>query len=251
MMIIRVTDVETCGLESGDGVVEIGWCDVKPVLHDGVVVPHRWAVGVPRAVLVNPGRRIPPDMSAIHHITDEMVADAPTLGDALSDLPGAVDAYAAHHAIFEQSFLCGDEPPLLPRAGWICTWKGAIHLAPRAPTHSNQGLRYFLKLAVDPELASPPHRAGPDAYVTACLLIRMLAKATVDELVAITARPAILPYLSFGEHAMKPIEQVPESYLTWILKKGAKKPGEEKHAGGFDEDVRATAFHHLNLRRQA
>jgi len=35
-------------------------------------------------------------------------------------------------------------------------------------------LRYWRNLVLDPALAMPPHRAGPDAYVTACLLAELL-----------------------------------------------------------------------------
>lgn len=240
--LIRVVDVETCGLEPGDGVVEVGWCDVARQA-DGT-----WRVSVPDSQLINPGRRIPPAMSAIHHVTDDMVAGAPALADFLPELRADGVVFAAHYAAFELLFI-GDA--LGPSADWLCSWKGAVHLAPQAPTHSNQGLRYYLKLSVSPELANPPHRAGPDAYVTACLIHRMLGKATVEELVEISRRPAILPYLTFGEWSMQPIENVPDDYLAWIINQGPKRaPDARGKRKGFDEDVRATAYHHLNLRRR-
>jgi DNA polymerase-3 subunit epsilon len=39
-----------------------------------------------RSALINPGVPIPPEATAIHHITDEMVADAPTLDDSLAQI---------------------------------------------------------------------------------------------------------------------------------------------------------------------
>ena len=50
--------------------------------------------------------------------------------------------------------------------------------------HSNQVLRYWLGLRLDADLAMPPHRAGPDAYVTAHLLLRMMALASVEQMIA-------------------------------------------------------------------
>lgn len=242
--VIRVLDVETCGLEAADGVCEIGWTDLT--LDTSDVAPIA-TIGETQSQLIDPGRKIPPGMSAIHHIIDDMVRDAPTLLEFLPTLDEPGVTYAAHHASFERSFLCG-EPPLIPMsAQWICTWKAALNMAPRAPTHTNQGLRYYLRLSADSERASPPHRAGPDSYITACLLARMLAKATVAELVEISSQPAIMPYLTFGEHQGKPISTVPGDYLGWIMKKGQKKPGNDR---GFDEDVRATVNAELMRRRQ-
>lgn len=217
MTVIRVIDFETTGLPPDAAVCEVGWCDIT----DGVI-------GTPVSMLCNPGRPIPPDAMAVHHITEADVADAPPFAEVTRHLDGA-DVLAAHRCEFERHFFDGSKP-------WVCTWKVAIRLAPRAPGHSNQILRYWLKLAVDAALASPPHRAGPDAYVTAHLLARMLAKLSVEEMVALTAEPALLPYFAFGKHAMRPIEEVPDDYLDWCLRQD------------MDADVKHTCRHHLKLR---
>lgn len=222
--LVRVIDFETTGLPPDATVCEVGWCDIN-------VSPAGITVGLPNAAFCNPGRLIPPEVMAIHHITNEEVADAPSFADVIAPLLEGVDVFAAHRCEFERQFFGGGDVP------WICTWKIAIKLAPRAPGHGNQVLRYWLKLAVDPALALPPHRAGPDAYVTAHLLARMLAKLGPEEMVAITAQPAVLPYLTFGKHAMKPIEEVPDDYLEWCLKQD------------MDADVKHTARQHLNARR--
>jgi exodeoxyribonuclease X len=240
---IRVIDIETLGLDPADGVCEIGWTDVDELAGQRGVPPFEWTSG-PFASLVNPGRPIPPAMSAIHHITDEMVAGAPSLAAVLADADVLRDGIvlAAHVARFERSFL--DPNGANP---WLDTWKVALRLAPGAPVHSVQGLRYWSKLAVDEALASPPHRAGPDAYVTALLLARMLAKMTVEDMLKVSAEPAILPRLTFGVHAMKPCAEVPSGYWEWILKQGPQTPGNPR---GFDEDVRATAFHWLQEKQR-
>lgn len=217
---------------------EIGWCDVDDLAGQRGAPPFEWVSG-PFSALVRPSRPIPAAMSAIHHITDEMVAEASPLAEVLAGADVVRDGviYAAHRASFEQAFLDPDR-----RRPWLDTWKVALALAPGAPTHSNQGLRYWSRLAVDEALANPPHRAGPDAYVTALLLVRMLAKMSVEDMLKVSAQPAILPKLTFGIHAMKPCAEVPSGYWEWILKQGAQAPGNPR---GFDEDVRATAFHWL------
>lgn len=66
--------------------------------------------------LVNPGRPIPPEVTAIHGITDEMVAEAPSSAAALKafvEFCGPDAVLVAHNAPFDMSFI-GNE---LARAG--------------------------------------------------------------------------------------------------------------------------------------
>lgn len=232
---IRMLDCETTGTEPDAGVVEVGWCDV--VLWQG-----KWITTPPHARLVNPGKPIPPDAMAVHHITNAMVANQPALPNVLSMwnvLDPEIELFAAHRVSFESQFF-HIEPP----QKWICTYKAAIRLAPNAAKHKNQFLRYWLKLELDPLLAEPPHRAGPDAYVSANILARMLNRETkagfsaLDELLQISGEPVVLPRFTFGEHAMKPLRDVPASYLEWIL---------FKSKGEWDPDVRSTAEHWLRV----
>jgi len=65
-------DTETTGVGLYDLVIEVGIVDL-----DGNVLFNS---------LINPGRPIPLDSSKVHGITDEMVADAPTLNTAWSEI---------------------------------------------------------------------------------------------------------------------------------------------------------------------
>lgn len=223
MSTVRVVDFETTGLTAEDAVCEVGWCDLW-------VTEEKWTIGTPVSFLCNPGRPIPPAAMAVHHITDADVANQPPAAEAFRALMHGATVFCAHRASFEQQFFAGGDVP------WICTWKVAVRHAPRAPGHSNQLLRYWLKLQLNPTLAMPPHRAGPDAYVTAHILARMLGKISLDEMIALSREPAILPYFIFGKHAMKPIEEVPADYLDWCLQQD------------MDADVKHTCRHHLKQR---
>lgn len=216
-------DLETCGLTPEDGgVVEIGWSYVTPDGGGG------WRVSPGTSMITNPHH--PSDILALatHHISDEEAATGREFDEALAIAVTGIDVLVAHVAKFEQQFVKTDIP-------WICTWKVAVHHASHAPGHSLQVLRYWLKLAVDPVLAMPPHRAGPDAYVCAHLLARMLAKISIEEMIEISSRPALLPKLRFGKHGELPLAQVPKDYLRWILTQD------------FDEDTKYTANHYLKL----
>ena len=92
---IRVIDIETTGIEPATSeIIEIARVDM---VRGG---------GITNAMdtLVRPANPIPPGASAIHHIVDEDVKDAPSLGDVAHRFKGA-DFYVAHNCEFEQSFL--------------------------------------------------------------------------------------------------------------------------------------------------
>ena len=185
---LRVVDLETTGdSPANGGVVEVGWQDLAPD------AAGTWQLaGEPGATLVRPGCPISARTSAVHHIVDEDVADAPDWTAALPPLlqGGAPVALAAHRAAFEQRWCL---PAMSGRARWICTYKCALRVWPDAESHSNQGLRYWRRPAgLDRSTGLPAHRAGPDAYVTAHHLRDMLALASLDQLLAWSAEPALL-----------------------------------------------------------
>ena len=216
---LRVIDLETTGQGFADGgVVEVGWQDVA---CDG----GAWSLhGVTGARLVRPEHPISPATSAIHHIVDEDVADAPpwqaVAPEVLQALPGPAPlALAAHRASFEQRWC---KPALSRQARWICTYKCALRLWPEAPTHSNQGLRYWRRPdGLDRARGLPAHRAGPDAYVTAHHLRDMLALADVAQLLAWSDEPALLARVPFGPWRGRRWSELDEAALEQILTGGA------------------------------
>lgn len=233
-VLIRVVDLETTGNEPPAGVCEIGWCDLT---REG----DAWIVGEPQSLLVDPGHPIPPQTSAVHHLVDADVAGCANLVDAsrtvfFDEARTRADhlVCVAHNARFESQWLTSE---ITGEAHWICTYKAALRLFPCAPDHKSGTLRYWLKpTELERDRADPAHRAGPDAYVTAFLLREMLAKTTLDDLVLISAQPALLPRCTFGKHRGTSWKDVPSDYLSWVLRQQ------------MDEDVLFTAQHELRLR---
>ena len=213
--ILRVVDLETTGdsLTNG-GVVEIGWQDLARGA-DG-----RWALHGPTgAVLVDPGCPISAATSAIHHIVDEDVAGAPPWDDAAPPvLRGGgtnIAALAAHRAAFEKRWCL---PRLSGGARWICTYKCALRIWPDAPTHSNQGLRYWRRPdGLDRAAGLPAHRAGPDAYVTAHHLRDMLVQADLAQLLAWSDEPALLVRVPHGELRGRRWPDLTDAQLDGVL----------------------------------
>lgn len=229
MTVIRCIDFETTGLPTEadkHAVVEIGACDV---IIGMAGAPH--LLSTVFSALCDPGRAIPHEAMAVHHITDSMVLGAT---GSLSDL-GTPDFFAAHNADYERQFIETDVP-------FICTYKVALRLWPDAPSHGLQFLRYELGLDVDPAQAAPPHRAGPDAYLGAALMKHILDanRATLDDMVRWSNGPALLPRIPFGKHRGAKWEDVPRDYLDWIVNKS-----------DLDRDAKANAKHHLKLRDAA
>ncbi len=209
---LRVIDLETTGDSFvNGGVVEVGWQDLTP---EGAT----WALdGAPGSLLVNPGWPISPATSAVHHIVDEDVAAAPRWDDLAPGIlrSEGVLALAAHRAAFEKRWCLSR---LTGGARWICTYKCALRLWPEAPTHSNQGLRYWRRPAgLDRDTGLPAHRAGPDAYVTARHLRDMLAEATVAQLLAWSEQPALLVRVPHGALRGRRWKELDDAQLEQVL----------------------------------
>lgn len=238
-ILIRSIDFETTGAPEEDkpqAICEAGWTDIHVNLADVRTGLMQVEVGEPNSMLVNPGRPMPHEARAVHHISDEDVAGCPSPDVACRTLgEGQVDYFCAHNADFEKAFFGGGGRP------FICTYKVALRVWPDAESHSLQFLRYWLALDIDQSLGLPAHRAGPDAYVGAALMARILSEPDCPDfetMVRWSKGPALLPRINFGMHRGKKWEDVPASYLEWIIEKS-----------DLDRDAKANAKHWLKQRR--
>lgn len=218
---VTVIDTETTGFDPAmNSIVEIAGVELIGDCHF--------------TSLTKPAHRITFGAMAAHHITEDMVAEAPALEDVLAaNLPLLqLRTYAAHNAAFDKSFV----PQWMREFAWICTWRCAMVLWPDAESHSNQALRYELDIDVSdfPAAAgNAAHRALYDAWVTRGILREMTKLRTVNELVKMTAEPILLRKVRFGKHVNELWEEIPKSYLRWILTQD------------FDEDTLHTARFYL------
>jgi exodeoxyribonuclease X len=226
-VIVTVVDTETTGLShETDRVVEIAGVFLDTERDD-----LTWT-----SSLIDPGRDVPPEASAVHHLTADDVRGKPTLGEFLA---GENDGkswlrLAAHNMQFDWGFL---RPYFGEKTQRICTWRCSMHVWPEAPEHKNQSLRYWLGLK--PELPSglSPHRALYDALVTTAILRRLLMERSVEQLIELSSTPVLLSTIRFGKYRGTRWADADPGYLGWVLSKN------------FDEDVRHTARHYLERRR--
>lgn len=206
--VLRVIDFETTGMEPPSEVVEAAICDVT---GDGAV----WTVGEPRSWLCAVSA-IPPEVRAVHHIgMADLAGCEPFRREMMVAGEQTPSAMVAHNYEFEAKFLGEHGLPTL------CTLKAAYRVWPDAPGHSNSVLRYWLEdqglLSLDVAKAMPPHRAGPDAYVTAHILKALLTRATGREMIAWTREPRLLPTCPLGKFRGKPWPEVEAGFLSWML----------------------------------
>lgn len=237
-MKIRTLDFETTGLPvegKPSGLIQVGWTDVIFIEDD----PDSVIVGEPVQHLCDP-RLGNPDLTidigalATHHIIESDLDGAPGPDHILALLTDGCDAYACHNKEHDGHYFAPMDRP------FVCTLKAARRIWPDIDRHSNQYLRYALGLNVDRRKAEPPHHAGPDSYVTAHLLARILREgATMSDLIEWTKLPSLLSVLMFGkEHRGKRLEDVPTKYLQWM----------HRDVRDLSVDMKFTVTHHLDLR---
>lgn len=216
---IRVIDTETQGLEPHHLVCEFGWCDL---VNDG----DGWRVDRGGSSLHRVDS-MPPEARAAHHISAEDTQAFPPFDPATmwADCKAdAVDVVAAHNWAFD-GMRFGE--PQLPV---ICTMKSARRAWPLDPPgFSNGVLRYWLqdagKIAPDPAHCLPPHRAGPDAYVTAHIMLALLAETTAAQCVAWTKDRTYYGRCPIGDPWRgKPWEEVDFGFVKWIVDRRKDDP---------------------------
>ena len=220
LALFTVIDLETAGLEPPASILEVGWSHLYFDTDTRAV-----EIKPPRSRLFRPKEDLSPENIAIHHLTPAMLAPFEECSDDIlaeiiqEDRPQFI---VAANSDFEKKWL--DTPEIIgagldgKAAFWICTIKAAARLYPDAESHSNQAMRYRLGLDLPEELAMPPHRAGPDSYVTAHILGRFLSEGVrVRDLVQWEREPRFMTRCPIGkEWRGKPWADVDAGFLQWV-----------------------------------
>ncbi len=167
-------DLETTGLDpQSDAIIEIG-----AVRFSGKRKEGEWST------LVNPRRPIPPFITQLTGITNEMVMHAPTLGEAIPQLEEFVgrDPVLGHNVQFDLSFV--QKQGILEFNQAVDTFDLASVMLPQASRYSLDALEQQLGL-----LLPATHRALDDArathgvYVELIKLIKQLPVELIAEIV--------------------------------------------------------------------
>ena len=227
---VRVFDTETTGLTNSDRIVEAGYHDILVGQPENVLDHFDSAV-------FNPGIKCSPGAREIHKITDEEIAtgfDYEMRNKFLHHK--SPDVFVAHNMQFDMKFFDFQGKPLL------CTLKCARKVWPNSPSYKNFELLQWKMIDVDMSRCEPSHRALPDTYVTANLLLEMLKVRELSQLIEMSGFTVDPRKITFGRHAGKFMfdKSVPNNDLLWM----------RDTAQNLRHDVKQAAANELERRLQ-
>ncbi|OGI67259.1 hypothetical protein A3A05_02665 [Candidatus Nomurabacteria bacterium RIFCSPLOWO2_01_FULL_41_12] len=202
--------------------------------------------------LYKPEKKIPPEASAVHHITNKIVSALPSFKESgdlpkikkLFEDPGSV--VIAHNAPFDLIIIKKEN--IEPKK-FICTLRLARYLDPeeKIERYNLQYLRYLLEIEID----ATAHSALGDVLVLEELFKRLKKKIidtknldedeAIEKMIEISSHPSLLHTFKFGKHNGKRIEEVVKTdrgYLEWLLE-------QKLNGDGIDEDWIYTLKHYL------
>lgn len=181
--------------------------------------------------LYKPSIPIPPEASAITHITNKHVADKPAFKESpeykkiKSLLEDKNSVMVAHNNKFDFEILKNED---ITAANTICTLRVARALDKNnvIPQYRLQYLRYYLDIDIEAEA----HDALGDVLVLEKLYERLLDKImkedgveeeqAIEKMIDISSRPSLMNMFNFGKHNGKTVEEVAQidrGYLDWML----------------------------------
>lgn len=173
--------------------------------------------------LINPDCPIPPEASAIHNITDEMVEKAPLfleVGEKFIEFcEGEVVLIAHNNDAFDQPFIAAEfkrNKINLPHWPYIDTLKFSRKYRPDLPRHSLQHLREYHGIE-----ANNAHRALDDVVVLHQVFSLMIDDLSMETILELMSEKVILRHMPFGKHRGTPLKEVPPGYVRWLHENGA------------------------------
>ena len=161
-------DTETTGNTDKDYLCQLAY---------KIVAPNHEEQASTFCELYKPPIKIPPEASAVHHITNKMVADLPTFAESGDKekikklFEDENNLLVAHNAIFDLAMI--KKEGILPKQ-FICTLRIARYLDPegKIERYNLQYLRYLLELEVE----ATAHDALGDVLVLEKLFERLFNK---------------------------------------------------------------------------
>lgn len=187
-------------------------------------------------MFVNPGCPIPPEATAIHHITDEMVATAPSFAEVGAEFinfcEGDVVLIAHNNDAFDLHFIRNEfsrHSLEMPSWKFLDSLKWARRYRPDLPRHTLQFLREIYGIT-----ANNAHRALDDVIVLYQVFQSLIDDLPIDEVYALLNHPRTIQKMPFGKHQGQPLSKIPRSYIQWLASNGAlEKPENQELKQSF------------------
>jgi len=172
---------------------------------------------------VNPGCPIPPESTAISHITNEMVAGSPdfaVVGAQFIEFCGTDCVLIAHNNDrFDKLILEAEAARsglTLPSWRYIDTIKWSRKYRPDLPSHALQSLREVYGFA-----ANQAHRALDDVMILYQISSVMFDDLPIEKVLELLSQPTDLSRMPFGKYQGRLLSEVPPDYLDWLKKSGS------------------------------
>lgn len=200
-----VLDFETTGLAPGFRPVEIAWLEFDEDLN----VIHNFDS------LLNPGIPIEESATKVHGITDEMVAEAPTLDQFMAE--DIWDPFLEDRVLVVGHNVKFDLPFFLPycrSAESLCTMMLSLVLEPLATKHTLSAMATLLGV-----VEQPTHRASSDVATCFAVLKSFSDReeASIEWLLQQSRSLNADSKLPFGTRRGTIIRDLPLSYRQWVL----------------------------------
>ncbi len=194
-----VIDVETTGGNAQFGKIT----EIAIYVHDGLQVVDEFVS------LINPECAIPPFITQLTGISNEMVEDAPKFYEVAKRIVEITEdtVFVAHNAGFDYNFIKWE----FKRLGYhferntLCTVKLSRKLIPGRPSYSLGKLCGQFGIEINGR-----HRAGSDAFATVKLLELLMQNASAGEFEKLVKRD-VLPNRLNDHLGKEVIQNLPES----------------------------------------
>jgi DNA polymerase-3 subunit epsilon len=223
-------DVETTGLDMDrDRIVEIA------IVHftlEEVLTSFE--------SLVNPNCAIPAEATAIHHITETMVVNQPTMTQLLPKIMPLLEnqVFVGHGISFDVEMVCKASE----RAGIPCNLRTApfldtlrlARLYGESPNNTLETLRAHFQIP-----ANQAHRAMSDVMVNIEVFRHLVRRyQTVEQVFQALSKPIEMKLMPLGKHKGRPMRDLPIDYLRWAVRQS------------FDQDLLYSLQRELGRRKE-
>lgn len=173
--------------------------------------------------LIKPTIPIPPEATAIHNITDDMVKDKPSfkeIAEAFVEYCEGDVVLIAHNCDrFDKPFLereFAKHGLEVPEWNYLDSLKWARRYRPDLPKHTLQHLRETYGFP-----ANNAHRALDDVITLQRIFESMIDDLDPDLVFDLLNEERAITTMPFGKYKGKPLQMVPSDYVQWLSKNGA------------------------------
>ena len=202
-MRLLITDTETVGLNApaqpASGIVEVAYLEIDSETLE--ITDEFYS-------RINPGCKIAPEASAVHGISDEDVANAPTMSEAFVVNDAVINI--GHNSQFDCKFLA---PYYENLVGSLCTLALARQYIKDSDNHKLGTLVKHLGL---PEGAE--HNALADCHMTRHLLKHIvdMSGRSLQAHIAAARKPKNILTMPFGKYRGQRLATLPKWYIEYF-----------------------------------